>query len=183
VAAAVDLTGVGRVVDVGGGRGGLVSALLAANPQVQAVVFDLPGVVENAAERLAAAGVAERSEVVAGDFRQAVPPGADAYVLSWVLHDWDDETALLILHTCRAAMAPGARLLVVEMVVPEPGQPGADLFARTLRQTDLEMLVVVGGRERTRAEYAALFSAEGFTLTRVVPLSGLPWSVIEGAAV
>ena len=183
VAAAVDFSTVGRLVDVGGGRGGLLCVLLAACPALRGVVFDLPAVIEGARESLREAGFAERCEAVAGDFRETVPPGGDAYLLSWVLHDWDDATTLQILGNCRAAMAQGSRLLVVEMVVPEPGQPNAAAFARLVRQTDLEMLAVVGGRERTAAEYEALLAESGFTLDRIVPLEGMPWSVIEASAV
>lgn len=183
VAAAVDFSTAERVVDVGGGRGGLLRALLGDSPHLRGVVFDLPAVIEGAREQLAEAGLAERCQTVAGDFRQAVPSGGDAYLLSWVLHDWDDATALRILGNCRAAMQQGARLLVVEMVVPEPGEPNAAVFERLVRQTDLEMLAVVGGRERTAAEYEELLTESGFTLDRIVPLEGMPWSVIEGSAV
>lgn len=156
VAAAVDFGTTARLVDVGGGRGGLLCALLAAWPQLQGVVFDLPAVIEGAREQLQAAGFAERCQAVAGDFREAVPPGGDAYLLSWVLHDWDDATTLRILGNCRSAMPPGARLLLVEMVVPAAGEPNAAAFARLVRQTDLEMLAVVGGRaHRGRVRGAA----------------------------
>ena len=146
-----------RLVDVGGGHGGLLCALLAQHPQLRGVVFDLPGVVEGARERLLEAGLAERCEAIAGDFLEAVPPGGDAYLLSWILHDWDDETALRILVNCRAAMDDAARLLVVELVVPAADDPApAPSVTRLVKQTDLEMLAVVGGRERTAAEYGEL---------------------------
>jgi hypothetical protein len=118
--------------------------------------------------------------VIAGDFLEAVPPGGDAYLLSWILHDWDDETALRILRNCRAAMNDGARLLLVELIVPaaadEAPAPGV---TRLVKQTDLEMLAVVGGRERTAAEFRALLAKAGFSLARILPLGGMPWSVIE----
>jgi hypothetical protein len=183
VATAVDFSTVDRLVDVGGGRGGLLCALLVACPHLRGVVFDLPAVVEGAREQLRKAGFAERCQAIAGDFREAVPPGGDAYLLSWVLHDWDDATTLRILGNCRAAMAGGSRLLVVEMVVPKPGQPNAAVFERLVRQTDLEMLAVVGGRERSAAEYEKLLTESGFALDCIVPLEGMPWSVIEGSAV
>lgn len=183
VAASVDMSAVGRVVDVGGGRGGLVIALLTANPQLRGVVFDLPAVAEDARERLRSAGLAGRCDVVAGDFRDAVVPDGDVYLLSWILHDWDDAGAVRVLRNCREAMVPGARLLVVEMVVPEPDQTGAEAFQRLVRQADLEMLAVVGGRERTKAEYERLFVDAGLVLDRVTPLQGMPWSVIEGRAI
>jgi len=183
VATAVDFSTIDRLVDIGGGRGGLLCALLAACPHLRGVVFDLPAVIEGAREHLRKAGFDERCQAVAGDFRKSVPPGGDAYLLSWVLHDWDDATALRIVGNCRAAMRQRSRLLVVEMVVPEPGQPNAAAFERLVRQTDLEMLAVVGGRERTAAEYEQLLAESGFTLDRIVPLEGMPWSVIEGSAV
>jgi O-methyltransferase domain/Dimerisation domain len=171
------------VVDVGGGQGGLLLALLAAYPDVQGVLFDLPGVIETARELVRQAGLEERCKTIAGDFREAVPPGGDAYVLSWILHDWDDPAAKGILRRCREAVAKGASLLVVEMVVPEENQPGADALRRLVRQTDLEMLAVVGGRERTAVEFQELLASTGFAVNRFVPLTGMPWSVIEGVAV
>jgi hypothetical protein len=183
VVRSVDFSRFERVVDVGGGRGGLLSALLAVQSRLRGVLFDLPSVVEPARQILAAADYAERLEVVAGDFRETVPVGGDCYVLSWILHDWDDQMAEQIARRCRQAMQPGARLLVVEMVVPEAGQPGADAFRRMVRQTDLEMLAVVGGRERTKAEFEGLLGAAGLAVESVVPLTGLPWSVVEAVAV
>ena len=183
VATAVDFSTVDCLVDVGGGRGGLLCALLAVCPHLRGVVFDLPTVIGGTREQLRQAGFAERCEAIAGDFREAVPPGGDAYLLSWILHDWDDATALRILGNCRAAMEEGSRLLVVEMVVPEPSQPNAAVFERLVRQADLEMLAVVGGRERTAAEYEGLFTDSSFALSRILPLEGMPWSVIEGSAV
>ena len=181
LAGAYDFGDIHRLVDVGGGHGGLLCAVLAQHPHLQGVVFDLPGVVEGARERLLEAGVAERCEAIAGDFLEAVPPGGDAYLLSWILHDWDDETALRILRNCRAAMNDDARLLVVELVVSAAGDPApAPGVAMLVKQTDLEMLAVVGGRERTAAEFSELFAQAGFTLARILPLEGMPWSVIEG---
>jgi len=158
-------------------------ALLAARPHLRGVVFDLPAVIEGTREQLRQAGFAERCEAIAGDFREAVPAGGDAYLLSWILHDWADATALRILGNCRAAMEKGSRLLVVEMVVPGPSRPNAAVFERLVRQADLEMLAVVGGRERTAAEYEELFTDSSFALSGIVPLEGMPWSVIEGSAI
>jgi DNA-binding transcriptional ArsR family regulator len=170
-----------RLVDVGGGDGSLLCAVLARHPRLQGVVVDLPGVVEVARRRLLEAELAERCEVIAGDFLEAVPPGGDAYLLSWVLHDWDDETALRILVNCRAAMDDAARLLVVELIVPAADdQTAAPGVTRLVKQTDLEMLAVVGGRERTAAEYTELLAKAGFSLARILPLEGMPWCVMEG---
>jgi len=187
-AAAVDLGRFRCVVDVGGGRGGLIRALLTADARLRGILFDLPSVVAGARETLSEAGLAERCDVVAGDFRQSVPRGGDAYVLSWILHDWDDEAAKAILRHCREAMDIGAALLVVEMIVPGLGdasaeQTEAEAVRRLVRQTDLEMLAVVGGRERTAADFEALFAATGFALSATTPLPGLPWSVLEAVAV
>jgi hypothetical protein len=171
-----------RVVDVGGGQGVLLQRVLEAHPHLYGVVFDRPGVTEAARTRLAEAGLSRRCEVVGGDFFAGVPAGGDAYVLSWILHDWDDEAAARILRNCRAAMSDDGRLLVLELVLSPPNEPhpptAADRLARTL---DLEMLAVVGGRERTEAEFRALFGRAGFGLARVLALEGLPWCVIEGA--
>jgi hypothetical protein len=179
----VDLSGVRRLVDVGGGHGGLLCSALATDPEMSGLLVDLPGVIQGARERLRDRGLAGRCETVAGDFRDAVPAGGDVYVLSWILHDWDDATALRILSNCRSAMEQPARLLVVEMVAPEPGAPAAEAFARLVRQTDLEMLAVVGGRERSAAEYERLLTTSGFTLARIVPLPDMPWSVLEARPV
>jgi hypothetical protein len=182
VAGTYDFSHIGCLVDVGGGGGSLLRAVLGAYPQLRGVLFDQPGVVDGAREPLRQAGLAERCEVIGGDFLEAVPTGGDAYVLSWILHDWDDQTVVRILAHCRRAMDDAARLLVVELVVPAPDEPGAPQVMRLIRQTDLEMLTVVGGRERTATEYAGLFAGAGLQLTRVVPLKGMPWSVMEGAA-
>jgi ubiquinone/menaquinone biosynthesis C-methylase UbiE len=177
-AQAYDFSGLERLVDVGGGHGALVQAVLGAHPHMRAAIFDLPGVVDGARERIAAAGLTDRCELVAGDFFQdPLPAGGDAYAFSWILHDWDDEPAVQILAGCRRAIAPGGRLLVIELVVPAGDQPNP------AASIDLTMLVVVGGRERTEAEYRALYARAGFELTQVIPLDDVPWSVIEGRPV
>lgn len=188
-ARAYDFGAITRLVDVGGGQGALMLSVLQAHAHVRGIVFDRPSVAETARTRLAEAGLSGRCEVIAGDFFAGVPAGGDAYVLSWILHDWDDEAAVRILANCRAAMADGGRLLVLELVLSPANEPlsptggppvvrPADALARTV---DLEMLAVVGGRERTEAEFRAIFQRAGLTLTRVIALEGLPWSVIEGA--
>ena len=175
VLAAYDFAGISKLVDVGGGHGALLASILAAHPEMRGVLFDLPQVVEGAKGRLGADGLLDRCEIVGGDFLLAVPAGGDAYLLKHVLHDWDDERAAAILKSCHRAMAPGARLLVVEIVITPGNVPS---FGKLL---DLNMLVMFrGGRERTRAEYEALFAAAGFDLTRVVPTASLA-NVLEGA--
>ena len=181
-----DFSKVERLVDVGGGEGGLLCTVLEAHPHLQGVVFDLPSVMEGARERLRDAGLADRAEAVGGDFFQVVPPGADVYVLSWILHDWDDEAALRILANCRTAVESGGRLLVMEMVLPsadEPRSRQASYLERLAKVTDLEMLAVVGGRERTGAEYEELLGRAGFGLTQILELESMPWSVIEAVPV
>ena len=179
---AYDFTGVRRLIDVGGGHGVLARAVLEANPELRGIVFDLPGVIEGTRAHLADAGLTDRCDAIAGDFFAAVPEGGDVYVLSWILHDWDDDAAAHILANCRAAMRDGGRLLAVEMVVPAEGEPVASPdLDRLVKATDLEMLAIVGGRERTAAEYRALYAIAGFELIRILPLDGLPWSVLVGA--
>jgi DNA-binding transcriptional ArsR family regulator len=183
IIATVDFSRFRSLVDVGGGHGGFLRALLVAYPDLRGVLFDLPSVIEGAREEPRQVGLAERCELIAGDFREAVPPGGDAYLLSWILHDWDDPAARGILKRCREAMAKGTTLFVVEMIVPEEDRPEADALRRLVKQADLEMLAVVGGRERTASEFQGLLTAAGFAVTQTLPLKGLPWSVIEAEAV
>ena len=170
-----------RLVDVGGGHGVLARAVLEANPQMRGVVFDLPGVIDGARTYLMQAGLIDRCEAIAGDLFEAVPAGGDAYLLSWILHDWDDQSAARILANCRAAIREGGRLLAIEMVIPSgehaPTSPDLD---RLVKASDLEMLTIVGGRERNAAEYRELYANAGFELTRILAVDSLPWSVIEG---
>ena len=144
-----DFSQVQRLVDVGGGHGVLTRAVLEANPQMRGVIFDLPEVIQGTRTRLNEAGLEDRVEAIAGDFFDAVPAGGDAYVLSWILHDWDDRSAVRILANCRAATRAGARLLVIEMVVPSGGEPRSSPdLDRLVKTTDLEMLAI---RRRPRA--------------------------------
>ncbi len=156
----------GRVCDVGGGTGTLLAGVLAANPGLRGVLFDLPEVVSRAAPVLARAGVADRVEVVGGSFFDAVPTGCDRYLLQAIVHDWDDESCVAFLSRCREALAPGGRVLVLEQTMPEHD---GDHFIKAL---DLEMLVDTGkGRERTRAQLDALFARAGLRVARVVPIA------------
>ncbi len=170
-----DFAGIDTLVDVGGGHGQLLASILKAYPTMRGILFDLPHVIEGAEALLAAAGVADRCERVAGSFFESVPGGGDAYLLSVVIHDWNDERAISILKNCRGAMAASSRLLLIERVVPTDGKRPLDLLL-----SDLNMLVGPGGRERTEAEFASLLSASGFRLTRIVPLESLV-NVVEGA--
>lgn len=161
-----------HVVDVGGGEGALLATILAAHPAICGVLFDLPHVVARAAPVLDAAGVGTRCDVVAGDFFAGVPAGGDAYVLKGILHDWDDPAATAILRACRRAIAPGGTLLVIERLIAPPNE-GADA-----KFSDLNMLVVPGGRERTRQEFKSLFLASGFRPTDVIE-TGTRMSVLR----
>ena len=160
--------------DVAGGRGTLFSELLVLNAGLRGMLYDGPGVIQLAKELLAARGVLERVELVSGSFFERVPEGADAYSLKNVLHDWDDARSVVILKNVRAAMRPGQKVLVIETLVEKNDTtPGA--------LADVQMMVVCDdGRERSKAEYGALFAASGFTQGRV--FEHALTSVIEGIA-
>lgn len=168
---ACDLADVGTVVDVGGGRGAMLAALLAAEPHLRGVLADRPDVVPEARETFEKAGVADRCEIREADFFVGVPAGGDAYVLSNILHDWTDEQCLQILRTVRAAMPPGSRLWVLERVL-DPDPPRSPGEQAELHLLDLNMLVLFGARERTQVEYAALLTQTGFLAPRVHSPSG-----------
>jgi hypothetical protein len=152
-----------KIVDVGGGDATFLSRILRAHPHVSGVLFDRPHVVGKAPEVLEEAGVASRCEVVAGSFFDRVPPGADAYVLKLVLHDWADEPALAILRGCRQAMTKSTRLLVIERLLSPPNEGLEGKFS------DLNMLVSAGGQERTQQEFATLLKLAGFDVCSVLP--------------
>lgn len=177
VAAAYDFSSFEKLADVGGGNGALLVGILKANPKLRGMVFDQPHVAARAREHVAAAGIADRCEVVAGSFFDRVPPGADAYLLKHVIHDWDDAKASAILKACRAAMPAEGRLLIVEGVYPE--RIDGSLPSRGAAANDVNMLVCTGGRQRSEEEFRALFDASGFILTRIVATQGGP-AVIEG---
>jgi hypothetical protein len=159
VVAAYDFGAFRRLVDVGGGCGVLLAAILHSAPGLEGVLVDRPAAVAAARERLG-----ERAACVAGDFFEAVPGGADAYLLSRVLHDWDDADARRILAVCRAAMEPRARLLVVDAILPERARDQPHAI-----RMDLHMLLLLGARERTEAEFRDLLAQAGFELLRTVP--------------
>lgn len=161
--AAYDFTDAGTVVDIGGGNGRLLSAILRAAPLTRGVLFDLAGTETEGRAHLRAEGLGDRSEVRTGSFFDTVPHGGDVYVLKHILHDWDDADAGRILGRVRAAMAPGARLLVIEAVLPAGNRPHLGKFL------DLDMLIFAGGRERTATEYEKLLGTHGFRLNRLIP--------------
>jgi hypothetical protein len=171
VIAAHDFGRFGCVVDVGGGQGHLLAAILLACPAARGILFDRPEVALAGEQVVTASGLAQRCQVVAGDFFRSIPAGGDAYVMKSVLHDWDDGAAIDILRTCRRAMPAGATLLVVERVVGPPNEdPNGKFF-------DLNMLVQYGALERTRTEFRDLLARGGFDMVEVVPTQS-PLSVV-----
>ena len=176
VTATYDFSPFRSVVDVGGGYGMLLAAILRDNPGAGGILFDVPHVIDAAQGFLSTTGVADRCTSVAGDFFAAVPAGGDAYVLSQILHDWEDEQCLTILRHIRQVTPAHGKLLVVELVIPPGNEP---FFGKWL---DLHMLAIPGGRERTEAEYRTLFRDAGFELTTIVPTPAGP-SVVEAVPV
>ena len=176
VLVAYDFSRLRTLVDVGGGQGALISSILRANPSLRGVLFDIPPVIEGARSRLATAGFGDRLVLVAGDAFASVPPGGDAYVLKWIIHDWDDDHALQILRNCGRVMAEDGRVLLLERVVPERIDRSAE--TQSILLADLNMLVLTGGHERTAAEYRTLLRDAGFALARIVRTE-TPLSVIE----
>lgn len=170
IAEAFDFESVSQVVDVGGGHGRLLSAILSRHPHLSGLLFDLPSGIE--AARLGEGGPLPRTELVAGSFFDVVPAGADVYVLKKVIHDWNDEQAATILRNCRNAMAPQGRVLVAETIIPTGNEPDS------IKLVDANMLVVTGGVERTETQYAKLFAAAGLRLKRVIP-TAQPISILE----
>jgi len=175
----VDLSQVRSVVDVGGGRGALLAGLLEAHPELSGVVADRPEVAAEAEAAFAAAGWGERAHGVAADFFVSVPAAADLYLISNVLHDWDDDECVAILRAVCSAMGPGSRVLIVERVLDVPGRPFET--ARDVHLVDLHMLVTYGARERTFADYDALLTAAGFP-PATLSGAGPSWNVIQVAA-
>ena len=151
------------IVDVGGATGNMLAHILARYPQPRGILFDRPHVVTEAPALLRAHGVEDRVTIEHGNFFESVPAGGDAYILSHIIHDWTEEQCLTILGNCRKAMKPGAKLLIVEFVLPEGDTPHFGKLA------DMVMLAIPGGEERTASEYRTLLDAAGFRMTRVVP--------------
>jgi hypothetical protein len=164
----------GTIVDVGGADGALLAAILAAAPRTRGVIFDRPAVAAAAERRIAEERLTGRCTFVGGDFFAAVPAGADTYVLKYILHDWDDDEVVAILHSVARAASARARLLVIEPLLPDDDEPALDAA-----MMDIAMLVVTGGRERTADEFAVLFERAGFRLERVVSTAS-PFKLIEG---
>jgi O-methyltransferase domain/Dimerisation domain len=170
---AYEFSGIHRLADIGGGCGQFLMAVLDAVPDMCGILLETPAVIAAATRKLASHPCRHRCALVPGNLLEAVPRGASAYLLSGVIHDWDDEQAIRILDNCRRAMAPHGKVLVVEMVLPSRDEPR---FAALL---DLNMLVMNGGRERTEEDFRQLFDAAGLHVTRLVPTLAPQW-VIEG---
>ncbi|MBI2195020.1 MAG: methyltransferase [Planctomycetes bacterium] len=170
---AYDFSSIRTLVDVGGGHGLFLAAVLRASPHLQAIHFDLPQVTPGAERSIREVGLSARCKFVSGDFFQSVPAGGDAYSLKRILHDWDDDQAFTLLRNCRQAMPPGGKLLAIEVVVPPPHERS---FGKLI---DLQMMVLTGGLERTEQEYRALYAAAGLRLSRIIP-TRCPLSVVEG---
>jgi O-methyltransferase domain/Dimerisation domain len=173
VAMAYDFSTTRTLVDVGGGHGQILASILQAHPTLHGVLFDLPYVVKGAPPLLEAAGVSARCEVVGGDAFTAVPADYDTYLLSQVIHGFDDERAIAILTRCQQAMKPQGKVLLLERVI----LPGRTLELLVL-EMDVHMLVATGGKERTEAGYRALLNAAGFELTKLIPVL-TPYYIIE----
>lgn len=180
VAAAYDFSAFRTVVDVGGGNGALLIGILKANPNLRGIVFDQPHAAKRAMDRIAAEGFSARCEAVGGDFFKEVPAGADACVVKHVIHDWDDARAVAILKNCHRAMRSNGKLLIVEGVYP-PRIDQSDV-SRGAAANDVNMLVNTGGRQRSEAEFRALYDAAGFKMTRIVPTPARV-CVVEGVRV
>ncbi|MCA9216677.1 MAG: methyltransferase [Planctomycetales bacterium] len=170
---AYDFSDIGVVADIGGGNSSQISGVLQRHAAMQGILFDLPHVIESAAERIEALGLSDRCKLIGGDFFDAVPEGADAYMMRHIIHDWNDEQCLTILRNCHRAMSANSKLLVIESVIP----PGNEPFGGKL--LDLVMMLIPGGKERTEDEYRTLFDNAGFELVRVIPTAS-EVSIIQG---
>jgi ubiquinone/menaquinone biosynthesis C-methylase UbiE len=171
-----DFAGINTIVDVGGGHGGLITGILKKNPAMRGILFDAPEVIEAAKASMQKSEVADRCQLVGGDFFKSIPEGADAIVMKWVIHDWNDEQSVAIMKNCHRALPANGKLIFIEAVVPATSEPHFSKFI------DLNMLVITGGRERTAEEFRKLYEASGFRVTRIVPTES-PFSVIEGVKV
>lgn len=171
---AYDFSEIKTLLDVGGGNGNLLAGILKANPKMRGILYDGESVVATAKPILDAAGVTGRCTVIAGDFFEKVPPGADACILKHIIHDWDDERSVAILTNCRRALPAHGKVLVVDAVIAQGNEPSLG------KLLDLEMLVMApGGRERSEPEFRKLFATVGLRLNRVIPTAS-PVAILEG---
>lgn len=169
VAASYDFSGFKTIVDVGGAQGSLISTILRANPHLHGILFDLPEIIANVQ-------VDQNIRPVAGNFFESVPTGGDAYMMRWIIHDWDDQKSSIILKNCHQAMPDHGKLLLVESIIPQGNEPSPAKFI------DVIMLLMTGGRERTEAEYRSLLRSNGFELTRVIATPSM-LSIIEAVKI
>jgi hypothetical protein len=175
VVEAYNFTSIRKLVDVGGGHGRLISMILKAYPRMRGALYDLPHAFEGGRKGISEAGLTDRCEVISGDFFQSVPKAGDAYILSRVIHDWNDDEAVTILKVVRKAARPHSRLLLFETLIRADNRPAYPLLS------DLNMLVLTGGQERSEAEYRRIYKAAGFELSRVVDTpSPTGMTIIEG---
>jgi O-methyltransferase domain/Dimerisation domain len=176
VLANYDFTHARAIVDVGGGNGSFVRTILARYPHACGIIFDLPYIEKQAIASIQSDGLADRCSFSSGDIFHAVPAGGDVYLLRFILHDWNDDQSRRILDVIRRAAAPAARVLIVEMMLPENNEPGL------VQLMDINMLVMTGGRERSGEEYCRLLTESGFRSARKI-LTGTPFAIIEAEAV
>jgi hypothetical protein len=169
---AYDFAAFRTIVDIGGGNGLVLSAILNRHPAIQGILFDLPAVADRARSTLSGSDVTDRIRIEGGDFFSSVPSGADAYVMRHIIHDWEDSEAIAILRQCQEAMSSDGKILVVETVIQPGNEPS---FGKWL---DL-MMLLVAGRERTKEEYSRLFAEAGLKVSRIIP-TALEVSIIEG---
>ncbi len=177
VMTAYDFSKFNKIVDVGGGQGSFIAAILMANAKPNGVLFDLPQGVEGAKDHLEATELTDRCEVIGGDFFESIPSGGDAYIFKNIIVNWDDEQTVALLKNCHDAMADNGKLLIIEVSVTL--SKNAPSFSKLF---DLHMLVMTGGRGRTEEEFQTLFAATGFKLTNII-LTESPVSIIEGVRI
>lgn len=174
--ASYDFSTFSQIVEVGGGYGPLIRAILTANPALTGVLFDSPQIIESAKGYISNVELNGRCQAVGGNFFDSVPHGGDAYILKNVIHDWDDSHSIVIVKNCRRAMREKGKVLLVEMLMPLEGAVSLQSLM------DLNMLVISGGRERTEPEYREVLAAAGLRITRIVPTIS-PYSVIEAVRI
>ena len=171
IASRYDFSRFTKIVDIGG-RGGLITSILKANPRAFGVLLNREEAISEARLKIEMAGLADRCATIGGDFFQSVPAGGDAYIMKWIIHDWDDERATRILKNIRGQIPQNGRVIIVDCVVPEGDDPDFSKFF------DLNMRVMTGGKERTAREFDELLAAAGFRFLRVIP-TDLPTSIVE----
>ncbi|MFW9867865.1 MAG: methyltransferase [Candidatus Thorarchaeota archaeon] len=168
-----DFSNFKNIVDVGGGNGYLLTSILKNNPSLRGILFDLPEVTNGARKIIAKENLGDRCRIVGGNFFHEVPKGADAYIMKYVIHDWSNDNARLILHNCREAIAPEGRILVIDKVISLKSGLNDEIMG------DIEMMILGEGRERTESEFRELFESTGFKLNKIIPTQ-LPLFILEG---